>query len=118
LFGKAVQIEMMLQGTIVENSLTDPSVLKELSVLKSWQDGTWKLHQVSLDRTQALKLADYIVEGPWYMHFWKPGADDVLVVFKNETFDIKHSDKSTWQDALARGKSIGIPDEQLDFLIY
>jgi len=108
----------MLQGTIVENSLTDPSVLKEILLLKSWQDGTWKLHQVNLDREQALNLASYIADGPWYMHFWEPESDDVLVVYKNKTFDIKHSDKLTWQDAVAYGKSIGIPDAQLDFLIY
>ena len=52
------------------------------------------------------------------MHFWEPGKDEVLVVFKSKTFDIKHSDKSTWSEAMAYGKSIGIPEEQLDFVIY
>lgn len=52
------------------------------------------------------------------MHFWEPGKDEVLAVFKNKTFDIKHSDKSTWSGAVEHGKSIGIPEEQLDFLIY
>jgi hypothetical protein len=108
----------MLQGTIVENSLTDPAILKELSILKSWPDGKWNLHQVSLNREEALKLAGHIAGGPWYMHFWEPGKDDVLVVFKDKTFDLKHSDKSTWQGAIAHGKSIGIPDKQLDFPIY
>lgn len=108
----------MLQGTIVENSLTNPHILKELAVLKSWPDGTWKLHQVNLDRAQALKLANYINDGPWYMHFWELGTEDVLVVFKDKTFDIKYSDRSTWREAVAHGKTIGIPDEQLDFLIY
>lgn len=108
----------MLQGTIVENSLSDPSVLKDLTVLKSWPDGDWKLHQVRLNREQAIKLADHLCDGPWYMHFWEPGKDEVLVVFKSKTFDIKHSDKSTWSEAMAYGKSIGIPEEQLDFVIY
>jgi len=107
----------MLQGTIIENSLTDPAVLKELSILKSWSTSTWNLHHVSLDRPQALKLASYIKAGPWYMHFWESGTDDVLVVFKDKTFDIKHSDKSTWQEAIDYGISIGVPDKQLDFVI-
>ncbi|MDQ1300045.1 MAG: hypothetical protein QG636_713 [Patescibacteria group bacterium] len=108
----------MLQGTIVENSLTDPTVLGDLSILKSWPEGSWKLHQVQLDREQAIELATFLADGPWYMHFWEPGTEDVLVVFKDKTFDIKYSDKSTWEEAVAYGKSTGVPEEQLDFLIY
>ncbi|HEX5774691.1 MAG TPA: hypothetical protein VFY28_01875 [Candidatus Paceibacterota bacterium] len=108
----------MLQGTIVENSLREPSVLKELSILKSWPDGTWNLHQVELDREQAIKLGSHLSDGPWYMHFWESGSDDVLIVFRGKTFDIKHSDKSTWSEAVSYGKSIGVPEEQLDFVIY
>lgn len=108
----------MLQGTIVENSLAEKDILKELDVIKSWPDGTWNLHQVKLNREEAIKLAAYLADGPWYMHFWEPGSDNVLVVYKGRTFDIKHSDKSTWAPAVEYGKSIGIPEEQLDFLIY
>lgn len=43
--------------------------------------------------------------------------DNVKVIFKNKIFEIKFSDKSTWNEAVAYGKSIGIPDEQLDFPI-
>ncbi|CAN5748698.1 hypothetical protein BH11PAT2_BH11PAT2_01410 [soil metagenome] len=108
----------MLQGTIVESSLVDPEILKDLAILKSWPDGTWNLHQVSLTREQAIGLGKYLADGAWYMHFWEPGEDDVLVVFKNKTFHIKHSDKTTWKNAVEYGRSMGIPEEQLDFLIY
>lgn len=108
----------MLQGTIIENSLIDPSVLSDLSVLKSWPSGSWNLHQVQLDRQQALQLANNLSVGPWYMHFWEHGKDDILVIFKDRTFDIRYSEKSTWNEAVAYGRSIGIPEEQLDFHIY
>ncbi len=108
----------MLQGTIVENSLSDSKILKNLTIVKSWPEGSWKLHQIELSRDSALKLAEYIAEGPWYMHFWEPGSDEVLVVYKSKTFDIKYSDKSTWSEAIKYGESIGIPNEQLDFFIY
>lgn len=108
----------MLQGTVVENSLVNPEILKNLSILKSWPDGSWNLHQVSVTRDQAIALGEQLAEGAWYMHFWEPGNDNVLVVFKGKSFDIKHSDKTTWSEAVQYGKSIGIPDEQLDFLIY
>jgi hypothetical protein len=106
----------MLEGTIVENSLDDRTILSSLEILRSWEDGNWKLHQVRIKREAALGLADHLVEGPWYIHFWVPGQDDVLVVFKHKLFDIKHSDRSSWKDAVTYGKSIGIPEEQLDFL--
>lgn len=109
---------LMLQGTIIENSLIEPAVLDGLNILKSWSSGSWNLHQVQLDREQALKLADHLDVGPWYMHFWEPGKDAVLVVFKDRAFDIKYSDKSTWDEAIAHGKSIGVPEEQLSFLVY
>ncbi|MBY0472914.1 hypothetical protein K2Q00_01340 [Patescibacteria group bacterium] len=112
-----VIVILMLEGTIVENSLDDRAVLDSLEILRSWTDEDWKLHQVRTTRETALGLADHLVEGPWYVHFWERGKDDVLVVFKHKIFDIQHSDKSTWKDAVAYGKSIGIPEEQLDFLI-
>ena len=107
----------MLKGTIVENSLKDSSILKSLEIEKTWQDGSWTLHNVLLDKDTALKVGDYLTDGPWYVHFWEPGDDNVLVVFKGKNFWIKYSDRSTWNDVISYGKSIGIPDEQLDFLV-
>ncbi len=108
----------MLQGTIIENSLQDPSILKSLTVRKTWQDGDWILHDVLIEEQDAIEIGSYLKEGPWYIHFWKPGSDDVLVVYKDTQFHIKFSDRSTWLDAVLYGKSIGIPEEQLDFKIH
>ena len=41
----------------------------------------------------------------------------LCVVFKDKIFTIKHSDKSTRKDVVEYGKSVGIPEEQLDFVI-
>jgi hypothetical protein len=75
------------------------------------------LHEVLIEKEWAERLGNYLNEGPWYVHFWEPGSDNVLVVFKNKNFWIKHSDKNTWVEVIKYGKSIGIPDEQLDFLV-
>ncbi len=107
----------MLHGVIVENSLTDVSILKSIHIIKSWTDGSWKLHEVELQREDAIQLSAFITEGPWYMHFWN-NEDAILVVFKNKFFDIKQSDTSTWNEAVAYGKDTGIPTEQLDFLTH
>lgn len=89
-----------------------------MKIEKTWQDGSWTLHNVFVDEETALKIGNYLADGPWYIHFWKTGDDNVLVVFKNKNFWIKHSDKSTWTEAVSHGKSMGIPEEQLDFLIH
>lgn len=107
----------MLEGIIIENSLNNPDVLKTLEVVKTWEDGSWKLHSVRISAKQASSLSHQLADGPWYIHFWKENQNDVLVIFKNKEFWIKFDDKNTWKDALQYGLSLGIPKEQLDFLI-
>ncbi len=107
----------MLVGTIVENSLADKSVLKKLKITSSRQAGDWTLHEVQISEGQVRELGKNFTNEPWYAHFWEPGKDEIIVVFKDKMFTIRHSDKSTWSGAVAYGKSIGIPDEQLDFVI-
>lgn len=107
----------MYKGVIVENSLADKSILDKLQIVRTWQDGSWTLYEVRVGEDQIAEIGKYLANGPWYVHFWKPGEDDVKVVYKDKIFNIKYSDRSTWQDAVAYGKSVGIPDEQLDFLI-
>ena len=107
----------MYRGTIVENSLSNKDILKKVRINKTWQDGDWILHDVTLDESQVEELSQSLDSGPWYIHIWQQGTDDVKVIYKDKIFDIKFSDKSTWTHAVEHGKSLGIPEEQLDFLI-
>lgn len=107
----------MLKGTIIENSLANKDILKTLQIDRTWQDDDWILHSVRIDEGRVADLSKSLDNGPWYIHLWEPGKDDVIVIFKNKVFKIKLSNKSTWVDAVNYGKSIGIPEEQLDFLI-
>lgn len=107
----------MYNGTIIENSLSDKSILDKVKIEKTYQSDDWILHDVLVDEKQIAELPKYLADGPWYIHLWELGKDDVIVVFKNMTFTIKFSDKTTWVDAVAFGKSIGIPEGQLVFQI-
>jgi|SRR3989344_4636996 len=107
----------MLKGTIVENSLADKSILQKIKVEKTYQSGSWTLYDVLVNENTIPELAKALGIGPWYIHLWELGQDDVLVVFKEKIFKMKYSDKTTWQDAVSYGLSLGIPKEQLDFLI-
>jgi hypothetical protein len=107
----------MYKGTIIENSLNDRSILSKVQIQNTSQAGSWILHDILADEEIIPELSESLADGAWYIHLWKPGKDEVKVIFKNKVFDIKFSDKSSWAEAVAYGKSIGIPDEQLDFPI-
>jgi hypothetical protein len=104
-------------GTIVENSLEDKSILDIVHKEKTWTSSRWTLHNISTSEEVVRSIGKYLASGPWYIHFWKPENDEILVIFKHKTFTISHSDTSTWEDAIQYGMSIGIPKEQLDFVI-
>ncbi len=107
----------MYKGTIIENSLINGNIIDKLKIEKTWLSGSWVLHNVLVTEEQIPQLSEYLADGPWYIHLWEEGKDGIKVIFKNKIFDIKSSDKSTWVEAVAYGKSIDIPEEQLDFPI-
>lgn len=111
------------KGVVIRESLVDPSVLDMVAVLsirtEANQDnpaGTWHCYTVQVSLEEIEKLQSSLKrKGGWYMHFWK--NRDMIVVFRDKLFRIDYEDKSTWKDAVEYGRSVGIPDEQLDFLI-
>lgn len=107
----------IFKGTIIENSLNEKSVLDGLTIEKTSTIDGEVLHSVLVEESQIDKLQKSIAPGPWYIHLWQPGRDDVRILFRDKTFTIKYSDRGTWADAVAHGKALGIPDEELDFLI-
>lgn len=107
----------MFIGTIIENSLGNKAFLNQVKILRTYQSGDWTLHDVKMDSSLIPELANALEDGPWYVHVWQPGNDEVVVIYKDRLFTLRHSDKATWQDAVNYGRSIGIPLEQLDFPI-
>lgn len=109
------------RGTIVQESLEDDRILNRFEHLsfRVTDDENpadrWHLFVVAGTEDEIKKLADFIKPTGWYAHFWE--GDDVIAVFHNNTFMFKHSDKSTWKEAVEFGKSVGVPEEQLTFEI-
>ena len=103
------------KGTIVEGSLKNKDILEKIKIEKTRRTEDWVLHDVYIDEKKIAELSAYLTDGPWYAHFWKQDNDDMRIVFQDRVFTVKLSDKSTWADAITYGKSIGIPEEQLDF---
>lgn len=108
-------------GTVVEESLEDSRVLNNSHILSARitsEDNPvkrWHLYKVEATPEQLQKLSAVLKPREWYAHFWSGGK--MIVVFRGKTFEQKVDDKSTWESAIQYGLSIGIPKEQLDFLI-
>lgn len=109
------------KGTIVQESLIDDRQLNDLEIVKfkvtddEKPEDRWHLFTVLASEESINKLASNLKPEKWYAHFWK--GDDVTAIFPNKVFSFKHSDKSTWTEAVNYGKLLGIPEEQLGFLI-
>lgn len=102
-------------GTIVEQSLENKEVLKELSVLRTYTDEDWTLYQIECDETVFSKLQQSLNDGPWYIHLWN--QTDLIAIFKDKIFKLNKIDKDSWRDAIIHGIEKGIPEEQMDFLM-
>lgn len=111
---------MTYTGTIIEESIKDNRLLNQLEIVgvhissDENPDDRWHLYKVKIDEDKISKLSEQLRPEKWYMHFWN--GDLVIAVFPNKIFRFNHSDKSTWAEAIEYGKSLGIPEEQLDFI--
>lgn len=115
---------MAFRGIIIEESLKDLDVLKDIEVLstKILDEGTedeWHLRKVKIpdekihDFTKKL-MGEIKDDGKWYAHFYHedPLKDHLIVVFPNER---KLVGKAHLERAIEYGLSIGIPKDQLGF---
>ena len=112
---------MRFTGTFVEESLKDKRLLEQLEIISNHissvenSEDKWHLYKVNIEEAVIDELSRQLKTEKWYMHFWN--GDDVIAVFPSKIFYFKHSDRSTWDDAIEYGKSLGIPEDQLDFVI-
>lgn len=111
----------MYKGVIVEESLTDNRLLNRFKIVGvqiTTQDDPserWHLYTVLANREDMDVLAHALKPEKWYAHFWE--GNEVIAVFPGHTFTFQYDHPQTWADAIAYGRRLGIPDEQLDFVI-
>ena len=121
------------RGVIIEESLADTSVLNDLDIewtkivavkdrhQTPWTD-YWTLHSVSVVGDCARDVAEKLAEvldstHPWYASF-RSGVDH-YVIFRDKIFHVNdRSDKKQYEAASRYGRSLGIPEYQLDFSPY
>lgn len=109
-------------GTIIEESLEDNRILNGFEILsvRITRDENplerWHWYKVKSTKENLLKISNNLKQGIWYAHFWGENKN-IVAVFRDKVFEFNYDDKSSWTPAVEYGKSIGIPDEQLDFVI-
>lgn len=114
-------------GIIIDVSQKDKSVLESLEIIgrKRAFFNFASLFKVrvpseSIESTIA-RLQSNMREGLWllvngfYFHFYN--NDELIVVFKNKIFRQK-PEPGSFGEMIGYGKSLGIPEKQLDFIPY
>ena len=120
---------MNYQGTIIEESLEDKSVLKEVQILSTKIEQVvgghktpWLLqltrHKVEIPEDKEKEIAEKISktldkEHSWYADF--KNDTHHYIIFCDEVFYIDQKSKEQYEEAKQHGLFLGIPEYQLDF---
>ena len=117
-------------GTIIEESLEDKSVLKNLKILSTKVEEVteehkttwvkqWTLYQVEILESEAESVAEKLSHAldskhAWYADFKNKNTH--FIIFRNKVFKINRSNPKEYEPVTKYGLTLGIPDHQLDFL--
>ncbi len=117
----------MLKGVIIKESLTDENVLGGLSVTSTKavdidnpapdQPNVWNMVYFEVAEPDAGILAEKFSRalraGTWYIDF--KSEQEIYVVFLGKVFHYQRGDSVMRKEAQAYGRSLGIPEKQLDW---
>lgn len=117
------------EGVIIEESLVDASVLKGIKIIQTKKEKVesdhqtpwlkqWTLHTVDVPEKDIERVTEKIsqaleTEHEWYADF--KSSDIHYVVFRGRVFKVDRSKPEEYEPVVEYGKSLGIPDHQLDF---
>ena len=124
---------------VISLSMKDKKLLKKYPILKCEKrlGGLYKIYTISIPKSEiddAVKVfqenMSTALKKEWYITFHTP--ENVRIVFREKIFtlsgkgitpipkkrlDTSHAeDKQQWDEMIQYAKSLGIPDEQCDFL--
>ncbi len=123
----------MYTGVIIQESLTDQDILDKLHITRTrieevtprhntpWVKA-WILHTVEIEEEDADMWAEWLSrhidnshDHPWYADFKNDKFH--YVIYPGKVFKIDRSDTGQNREAQEYGKSVGIPEYQLDWEI-
>lgn len=104
-------------GIVIKEGLKDSSILKKMKILGRKRAREWTLLKVGVDEDEIEETIRTVqkclaTKPTYYAHFYR--NEKLIVVFPRKIFYLT-PDKRTWKPAIDYGKSVGIPEEELDF---
>lgn len=120
---------MNYQGVVIEESLGDKSVIKDLPIVSTKVEQVttehktpwikqWTLHTVDVPEEKAEDLAGKLShcldkEHEWYADFKNDTTH--FIIFRNKVFKIDRRVITEYESARNYGISLGIPEYQVNF---
>ncbi len=121
---------MDFRGTIIEESLTDLSVLEDVKIVSTEVEPAtekhktpwvkqWIMHEVEVPAEKAAEVAQKLSkaldeEHDWYADY--RSDKEHYIIYRDKVFHITdRSNKEQYNEATKYGIAIGIPDYQVDF---
>lgn len=122
-------MENNYKGVIIEESLEDKSILKDIRILGTKVEKVteehktpwvtqWTLHTVEIPENQAAEIAEKISKSLDSKHAWYADfKNDVhhYIIFRDKIFFVDRRSKEQYDEAKRYGISLGIPEYQVDF---
>ncbi len=107
----------MYHAIIINKQFVDSNYPNTKDVFAKKVDGDWEIFGVKVEDSE---LDDFIAEvqqnmrpnQTWYAHAYND--TEMLVIFKDKVIKVTPH-QSTWTPIFEYGKSLGIPEKQLDF---
>ncbi|MBI2613367.1 MAG: hypothetical protein HYW62_01185 [Candidatus Levybacteria bacterium] len=122
---------MIYKGVIIEESLSNTPILKDVSILETKVETVtpehqtpwlkqWTLHTVEVPEDKAEDIAeklskslDYSHNSSWYADF--KNDEYHFIIFKDKIFKVGLDDAEGFKEEKQYGISLGIPEYQVDF---
>ena len=119
---------MNYRGDVIEESLQDKSVLKNLNIINTRVEKVtsehrtpwlkkWTLDTIEVQEGQAERLAETLSKaielGYWYIDYKNDHTH--FVIFPNKIFKIDRKNPKEYVPAIKHGLTLNIPRYQLDF---
>ncbi len=121
---------MNYKGVIIEESLQDASVIKDVNVLETKVEPItpehktpwlkqWTLHTVEIPEERAGEVAEKLSQSfdkehpDWYADYKNDKYH--FIIFAGKIFKVDLTNPVLYRDAREYGISIGIPEYQVDF---
>ena len=107
----------MYHGIIIDQQFKDKNFPNSFKIFAKKQDGSWGIFGIEIEDNFLDEAITNIQQNmddskPWYAHLYNDQT--LIVIFKAKVIKVTPN-KSTWKPIIEFGKTLNIPEKQLDF---